>query len=366
MGKAACSLAAALLTGDRGVSAHMTFIDVRSQIACDIREGRENNINWLAQPILEGQPFEEWWMHGQKDCQDKARGAFELPARGTAQVAFASRLSKVPPPFGRGDNWTPKDPDFIPPDDEWDWWERGDYDNVLKYNNIHAYERNDTSGCAFAIAYESDAAMVQPEDFVVFSVLHDCIKRQRETIEVPNLPACPNGKCICAWFWIPKNSGTKNFYMTPFVCTVTGARRNASPVDVEYAIPPRRCLNPENCNFGPRQPLYWLGTGKQINMPEAKMQSPHYSIRYGFREGAQHDIFVDTNPRRYERKSLPSERQCGNGKSSRIFRDHYGDWEMTSPNCECTAKVSNGRGRHPGQRLTCASFHARPQAGGHL
>jgi hypothetical protein len=56
--------------------------------------------------------------------------------------------------------------------------------------------------------------------------------------------------------------------MTPFVCHVTGANANASPVDIDYAILPRRCLDPTNCNFGPRQPLYWLELGYQINMPE--------------------------------------------------------------------------------------------------
>jgi len=47
------------------------------------------------------------------------------------------------------------------------------------------------------IAYKSDALDVKPEDFVVFTVVHDCPKRQRETIEIPHLPACPDGKCIC-------------------------------------------------------------------------------------------------------------------------------------------------------------------------
>jgi hypothetical protein len=34
---------------------------------------------------------------------------------------------------------------------------------------------NDLGGCALAIAYKSDANDVQPEDFVVFSVNHQCI-----------------------------------------------------------------------------------------------------------------------------------------------------------------------------------------------
>jgi hypothetical protein len=69
--------------------------------------------------------------------------------------------------------------------------------------------------------------------------------------------------------------------MTPFVCHVTGANMDASPIDYDYAIPPRRCLDPTLCNFGPRQPAYWLGTGDHINMPEDTSQSPSYSILYG-------------------------------------------------------------------------------------
>ena len=115
----------------------------------------------------------------------------------------------------------------------------------LRFVDIH-------SGCALAIAYKSNVKDVKPEDFVVFTVVHDCPKRMREPIDVPNLPACPNGKCTCAWFWLPRSgSGLKNFYMTPFVCHVDGASPNASPVDVEYAIPPRRCLDPTLCKLVP-------------------------------------------------------------------------------------------------------------------
>jgi len=58
--------------------------------------------------------------------------------------------------------------------------------------------------------------------------------------------------------------------MVPFECKVTEAKADA--------IPRRRCVDPTNCNFGPRQPLYWLGAGEEINMPEDLRQSPHYSI----------------------------------------------------------------------------------------
>jgi hypothetical protein len=177
--------------------------------------------------------------------------------------------------------------------------------------------------------------------------MQDCPKRQREYVDIPNLPVCPDGNCICAWLWNPKNSGTKNFYMTPFVCNVTGADPNASPVDVKYAIPPRRCLDPENCNFGPRQPMYYLGeASSEINMAEPNYQSPHYSIMYGFREGAQHDIFENTNPRRHLNVSSAKEepRRCDNEVSSRLSDSaaEKTSWLLKSSNCRCTAELESG------------------------
>ena len=322
------------------VSAHFSFVDIKSQIACNFYA--KDGINWLSKPIMEGQPFSEWWMHGQVNCQSQARGSFALPANGRTHIVMSSRVQSVPPPYSTGSGYEPSNPDYVLTRNEWGSGPESPGNTLRGHHNIHAYTRDDTSGCALAIAYKSKAEDVLPEDFVIFSVVHDCPKRQREPVDVPNLPECPNGNCICAWFWLPKSSGAKNFYMTPFVCHVTGANPDASPVDVEYAIPPRRCLDTTNCNFGPRQPAYWLGAeDARINMPEVNLQSPNYSILYGFREGAQNDIFVNSNPRRHVAKKIPAEQKC-NGKSSRIV-EPAGWKDLTSPNCRCTAKrQSNG------------------------
>lgn len=64
---------------------------------------------------------------------------------------------------------------------------------------MHAPARTDVAGSVLAIAYKSDANQVNPEDFVVFSVVHDSPARQLETFSIPNLPACPNNKCMCSW-----------------------------------------------------------------------------------------------------------------------------------------------------------------------
>ena len=346
-----------------GASGHFSFVDIRSQIACDFYAGDGPDFipNWLSSPIVMGASFSQWWMHGQVNCQPRAIGSFALPANGMTDILMSSRVALVSPPYSAArsifdlfglpilyepePSFQPPNPDYVLTAAEWGSGPDSRGNTLDGYHNIHAYNRTDTSGCALAIAYKSNAIDVLPKDFVIFSVVHDCPKRQREPIHVPNLPACPNGKCICAWFWIPKNSGTKNFYMTPFVCHVTNANTNASPIDFEYAIPPRRCLDPKKCNFGPRNPLYWLGNGNEINMPENILQSPHYSIRYGFREGAQKDIFINTNPRRHVSVQVPVEQKCTSTTRSRIVQPAGFPilTNLTSPTCRCIAmRLTNG------------------------
>ena len=112
------------------------------------------------------------------------------------------------------------DPDYVLTREEWGNGAlppEGNGNTIYNNHNIHASSQDDPSGCALAIAYKSDAKDVKPEDFVIFTVVRDCPKRHRETVAIPNLPACPHDHCICASTWIPKNSGDKNFYMTPFV-----------------------------------------------------------------------------------------------------------------------------------------------------
>lgn len=151
-------------------------------------------------------------MHGQVNCQSKAEGSFALPANGKTNIVMTSRVQHVPPPYSTGLEFEPPNPDYVLSRNEWGTG-MDDPGNTLRgKHNIHAYTRDDTSGCALAIAYKSNAKDVNPEDFVVFTVVHDCPKRMRESVAIPNLPACPDGNCICAWFWLPKTgSGFKIF-----------------------------------------------------------------------------------------------------------------------------------------------------------
>lgn len=69
----------------------------------------------------------------------------------------------------------------------------------LQQNATHTHGIDDLGGCALAIAYESDATQVKPEDFTVFSVNQTCVWTKDTEFQVPaDMPACPNGKCtVC-------------------------------------------------------------------------------------------------------------------------------------------------------------------------
>lgn len=100
-----------------------------------------------------------------------------------------------------------------------------DGDNVCPgspLTTVHAINASDVKGCALAITYQSNETNVQPEDFAVFSVNQTCVLNRFTDFAVPeNMPACPEGGCICSWFWI--HSVSSNFVtyeiqnmLTPF------------------------------------------------------------------------------------------------------------------------------------------------------
>jgi hypothetical protein len=93
--------------------------------------------------------------------------------------------------------------------------------------------------------------------------------------------------------------------------------------------------------------MYYLGEASEhINMAEPNYQSPHYSIMYGFREGAQHDIFENTNPRRHITSSVVKEEppRCDDNTSSRLSDSdaEKASWVLKSSNCMCTAELDAG------------------------
>jgi len=308
-----------------------------STFDCDRANG---NSDANSQP-LQDYTFSQWWWHGNLACPPAEGQTFKLPANGRAVVEISSNKAFTSTENGgyRGMN-QPNTP--VP-------WTGNDW------SNIHAVNREDVAGCAFGIAYKSVARNVVPEDFVIFSVVHDCIARQNQTFSIPNLPACPNGKCMCAWFWIHKSiGGTDQMYMTPFVCTVTNVRSDATAVDVARAQAPRKCYDPTTCTMGPRNPMYWKND--RDNMPEQGGRAPTYSTLYGWKEGAQKDIFVNTNPNNYTPRTPPTENKCTdrqanpNGYGSRLSSDSTnnllidGGASIFSPNCKYVAFLEYASG----------------------
>jgi len=272
---------------------------------------KDSNLN--SNP-LQDQNFVDWWWHGNLNYPPQTKAVFEIKANSKVEAWLSTNRAFTP--YGYPDR-VDANPRTTP--NPW----AGSF--FSKVNNAHAGKIEDVGGCALGIAYKSDRFAVRPEDFVIFSVARDCPSRFLQSFDVPNLPACPNGVCQCAWFWIHKSivGGSDQNYMTPFVCNVTGSTSTAQPIDYSNARPPRKCLNPANCVQGPRHPMYWKNNERN-NMPEGPTYAPTYSHLYGWSQGAQKDIFVNTNPNDYSVKSFPAEQKCQdrsinpNGYGSRL------------------------------------------------
>ncbi|KAG8911118.1 hypothetical protein FRC01_005920 [Tulasnella sp. 417] len=114
------------------------------------------------------------------------------------------------------------------------------------------------------------------------------------------MPACSQGVCHCAWFWIHSpNSGGMQMFMNAFKCKITNTKPTAKKIGKPQLA--RRCghdpvLNrdgdPKNCTVGAKQPLYWL-QNERNNMFEGYYDPPFYNGLYGYKNGAQDDIFVN-------------------------------------------------------------------------
>lgn len=257
------------------------------------------NSNWAVQP-LENLNFVDWWWHGEKSINDPPvnNAVTQLTAGGTYDFEITG--NKAFTTMGRGlccqQGHTYRN---IP-----DPWSNGM--NGLCSANIHAQHYDDVAGCALGITYKSDQSAVQPSDFVIFSVVHDCIARQLQTFDIPALPACPNNKCICSWFWIHNSTGgTDQMYMTAFQCNIN----NPSKLQVGKPSAPVRCDGKSPCylypNWGNKtnvcpkalNPLYWSNNqGNNIDNPTNAQCAPTYNTYYGFPDGAQHQIFTNAPP----------------------------------------------------------------------
>ncbi|KAF5359754.1 hypothetical protein D9756_003021 [Leucocoprinus leucothites] len=230
--------------------------------------------------------FDKWWFHDHLAYPPNAGDVFNLPAGGsitsqlTCHKGYTSwNASSGGPIDNKGQ---PDSPCPGSPSTQW-----------------HAENAGDVEGCALAIAQKSDAKKVNPEDFVIFSANHTCVWNKFTDFAVPaQMPACPKGGCTCAFFWIhAPDSGAPQIYMNGFHCDVTGAKPDA-PALAKSQVAKRcghdpatgRSGNPNNCTIGAKQPLYWYQKERN-NMFEGPLDPPVYNDLYGFKDGAQDDIF---------------------------------------------------------------------------
>ncbi|KAJ3019167.1 hypothetical protein NUW54_g155 [Trametes sanguinea] len=252
--------------------------------------------------------FDEWWFHGHKDYPPNDGDFFELPAGG--EVNSIISCDKGATPFyasspGGDSGYGSDSPCPGQPMSEY-----------------HTTGIDDVKGCCMAIAYKPDVNDVQPDDFVVFSCNSTCVWTMNTKFEIPKLPACPDGGCHCAWFWIHSvrlvplvypslavnqvstfflqyDSGSEQIYMNGFKCKVTG---DVGTQPLGKPAVPRRCgadpdhgkpdATPGNCTIGAKTPMYWYQR-EGNNMFEDTYDAPYYNKLYGFNDGAQNDIFMD-------------------------------------------------------------------------
>jgi hypothetical protein len=145
-------------------------------------------------------PFDQWWFRGYlKDHAPHPNDIMQLPVGQKSMTELSCDK------------------------DATSWWPSGPGGNQQDSNNpdypcpgkpttqFHTNGIDDLGGCALAVAYKSDVNQVQPEDFTVFSVNQTCVWSLHTYFEVPaDMPPCPNGKCICAWFWVHReDSGSE-------------------------------------------------------------------------------------------------------------------------------------------------------------
>lgn len=218
-------------------------------------------------------PFDQWWFHGHLDQPPHPDDIMELPAGGkvTTELACDKDATSYYTSGPGGDQRSGNDP--CPPN-----------------KHIHANGLDDLGGCALAIAYKSDATQVQPEDFVVFSVNHRCIWDRFTDFQIPaNMPACPDGKCTCAWFWQHReDAGGDEMYMNGFQCKVTGATATTA---IPRGQVPTDCRDDSSkCVKGAKQPFYW-DQAERNNVDFGIYTPPLYLDSHGFADGAQNDIW---------------------------------------------------------------------------
>jgi hypothetical protein len=140
---------------------------------------------------IKNMPFSQWWFHNHLDFPPNAGDIFDLPVGKptTAEIACNKGATS-----------------FFASSEGGDIRDKNNANNVCPNSTSEAYHTkglDDLEGCALAIAYKNDVRAVQPEDFTVFSVNQTCVWTRFTDFQVPaRMPPCPEGGCICSFFWI--------------------------------------------------------------------------------------------------------------------------------------------------------------------
>ncbi|KAI0346057.1 hypothetical protein BDW22DRAFT_1342339 [Trametopsis cervina] len=263
-------------------SAHVAVFH-KAAWGMNVTQGSFSYDNRAVTPLA-NMPFSQWWFHGHLSYPPPPNEFVQLPAGGSVNLQLAKDIGLT---------------DICP------WGPGGctKVDNNLAFGNdnsitIHANNIQDVTGSAIAIAYKSDVNDVKPEDFVIISTVRQSPWYLNNQFDIPDeLPACPNNKCICAWFWIhAADSGSEQMYMTGFQCQVTG-NTGSKPIGKPGLA--RRCgadgskpATPSNCTVGPVNPMYWY-QAEGNNFFEGTYSPPLYNDLYGFPGGKQQNLFQD-------------------------------------------------------------------------
>ncbi|KAF2648640.1 hypothetical protein K491DRAFT_567068, partial [Lophiostoma macrostomum CBS 122681] len=253
--------------------------------------GTDNSNNDAPIGPLYNRTQEEWWFQHHRGCDafPPIEGEFlELPANGNFTVELAHNRAFTT--LSYDGKFTSAWPDGKDHPDDWNGWGTdGKPAMCLKEDGaMHTYNESSAGGTAFAISYESNLEDVTMDNLVVFTTLEHTPWKRLATYQVPDLKACPEDGCHCAWLWVPNGCGQANMYMQGFKCKVTNATSTKS-----LAAPkaPVFCADDESkCVKGAKQMIAWQQfTGDNIETEQ--WVTPNYNAKCGWSNGAQTDIF---------------------------------------------------------------------------
>ncbi|ALO60293.1 hypothetical protein CNA01560 [Cryptococcus deneoformans JEC21] len=232
--------------------------------------------------------FDQWWFHGYINSPPANNSIMELPAGGTyhGQVACNKALTS----YGQD---PAKQTGIYACDGT------GPSGGIGAMHTSDAWESSDpqdVKGCAIGIAYESNVAKIQPENFTVISVNYTCPWKKQVEFQIPSdLPPCPKGGCHCMWGWVhAADAGSEQNYFLGYRCNITGAT-GVKPLP--QANTANKCDYPtdtSNCTLGAKQPHYWFQKERNNNFQDT-YDPPFYNGAYGFMNGAQTDLFDAVN-----------------------------------------------------------------------